>query len=278
MLRPARLAVCSIAALLLAAMAGSPSAFAGPAEKAIPVVFVHGFYPDDCPDGLHVTSAMSGPTGELADHGWTGSLDVVAFYACDHGGTRIGNDTTDTSIRRIGAQLAQYIYRTYTAQGQAVDIVAHSIGGLAARVATKFTAAKLPGFPPSLLVNRVVTFSTPYKGVALSAIREVPGFPGTRQARQVRVGSAFLASLATHGSAAGTRWLVIGSSGGCDLVRGGSAVGVLHALRLRYTGCWSHIQYLYDATATRSYPAYRNGVRTMAYGPLKEMTRFLVRS
>jgi triacylglycerol esterase/lipase EstA (alpha/beta hydrolase family) len=275
MYHPARAALCAVAALTVAVTGNSPNAFAGPAEKAIPVVFVHGFFPDKCPDGLNVTSAMSGPTGELTDKGWTGALDVVAFYECDHGGTRIGSDTTDTSIRRIGAQLARYIYRTYTAVGQMVDIVAHSIGGLAARVAIKYTAARMRGFPPSLLVNRVVTFSTPYKGASRSAIREVPGLPGTRQAREIREGSSFLASLATHGSVAGTQWLVIGSSGGCDIVRGASAVGAGHAVRLRYTGCWSHIQYLYDATATRSYRAYRDGVLTMAYGPLKEMAIFL---
>lgn len=278
MYHPARVALCAFGVLLLAVTFGVPGASAGPVDKAIPVVFVHGFFPDECPDGLHVTSAMSGPTNELTDKGWTGALDVVAFYACDHGGTRIGNDTSDTSIRRIGAQLARYIYQTYTAEGQPVDIVAHSIGGLAARVAIKYTAARMRGFPPSLLVNRVVTFSTPYKGVSRSAIREVPGLPGTRQARQIRVGSSFLAALATHGDVAGTQWLVIGSSGGCDIVRGASAVGAGHAQRLRYTGCWSHIQYLYDATATRSYRAYRNGVLTRAYGPLKEMAIFLARS
>ena len=278
MYRPARVVACAIAALLLAATISAPSASASSAAKAIPVVFVHGFYPDQCPDGLKVSSAMSGPTGELRDKGWTGALDVVSFYACDHGGSRIGKDTTDTSIRRIGSQLAHYIYRTYTENGQAVDIVAHSIGGLAARVAIKFTRAHLLGFPPSLLVNRVVTFSTPYNGVTRSAIREVPGLPGTRQARQIRVGSSFLSYLATHGDLAGTRWLVIGSSGGCDIVRGASAVGVPHALRLRYTGCWSHNQYLYDATSTRSYPAYRDGVLTMAYGPLKQMAMFLAKS
>lgn len=241
-------------------------------------MFVHGFFAGDCPAGLDVKSLMSGATDELVHHGWTGRLDVVSFYACDQGGSRIGEDTSDTSIRRIGSQLANYIYRTYTAHGQVVDIVAHSIGGLAARVAVKFTAAGARGFPTSLLVNRVVTFSTPYDGITRSAMREVPGLRGTREGHEVRIGSSFLASLARRGNVAGTHWLVIGSSGGCDVVRGASAVGVPHALRLRYTGCFAHDQYLYDATRTRSYPAFRDGVRTMAYGPLKQMRIFLARS
>ena len=277
MFRLVRVSACA-SALVLAAMVSVPSASAGAAQKSIPVVFVHGFFANKCP-GLNVRSVMSGPTHELANNGWTGALDIVSFYACDQGGSRIGEDTVDTSIRRIGLQLAGYIYRKYTSQGQPVDIVAHSIGGLAARVAIKFTAAKASGFPPSLLVHRVVTFSAPYEGVEPWAIRAVPGLRGTREAREVRVGSSFLTSLATRGNVAGTQWLVIGSSGrDCDVVRGASAVGVPHAIRLRYIGCYSHLWYLSDATKTRSLPAYRNGARTMAYGPLKQMRLFLAKS
>lgn len=277
MLRPFRVSACATA-LLLAATVSVPSASASAAPTSIPVVFVHGFFADECP-GLNVRSSMSGPTSELANHGWTGALDVVSFYACDQGGSRIGEDTADTSIRRIGLQLAGYIYRKYTSQGQTVDIVGHSIGGLAARVAIKFTAAKARGFPPSLLVNRVVTFSAPYNGVERWAIRAIPGLRGTREAREVRIGSSFLTTLANRGNVAGTKWLVIGSSGhDCDVVRGASAVGVPHAIRLRYIGCYSHLWYLSDDTKTRSLRAYRNGILTTAYGPLKQMRLFLAKS
>jgi pimeloyl-ACP methyl ester carboxylesterase len=277
MFRPVRVSACATA-LLLAATVSVPSASAGSAQKSIPVVFVHGFFSDDCPPRLNVATAMARPVGQLSDHGWTGALDVVSYYVCDQGGSRIGLDTANTSFRKIGAQLARYIYRTYTAEGQPVDIVAHSSGGLVARVAVKYTAAQVRGFPPSLLVNRVVTFSTPFGGVARWAIRAIPGLRRTREAKQVRIGSAFLATLASHGTAAGTKWLVIGSSSGCDLVSGASAVRVRHAIRLRYTGCFTHDQYLTDATRTRSYPAYRNGIRTTTYGPLKEMRIFLART
>lgn len=279
MFRPLRIAASTCVLALLATLGiAVPSASAGAREKATPVVFVHGFFGGRCPTGLNVASAMIGPTYELATGGWGGPLDVVSYYACDQGGSRIGSDTTGTSIRRIGAQLARYIYRTYTAHGQTVDVVAHSMGGLVARTAVEFTADHARGFPPSLLVNRVVTFSTPFNGVSRAAIRAVPGLAGTRQARQARVGSAFLASLARRGITAGTDWLVIGSSGGCDLVGGASAVDMPHAVRIRYAGCWSHTAYLYNRTPTRSYPAYRNGIATMAYGPLAQMSRFLARS
>jgi triacylglycerol esterase/lipase EstA (alpha/beta hydrolase family) len=272
-----RTAVAPALAALLAVAISVPPASAVSGQRTTPVIFVHGFFADVCPTGLRVASAMSGPTAELADDGWTGALDVVSYYACDQGGTRIGSDTANTSIRRIGAQLAGYIYRTYTRHDRPVDIVAHSIGGLAARTAIKFTADHARGFPPALLVDRVVTFSTPFAGVDRTAIRAVPGLRGTREARQVRMGSAFLRDLAGRPVAPGTRWLVIGSSGGCDLVHAASALAVPGALRIRYTGCWSHTDYLSDATATRSYPAYRDGVRTRTYGPLKQMSMFLAK-
>lgn len=278
MLRSLRIAAsaCAVALLTMLAVA-VPGASASSAPDATPVVFVHGFYAERCPDGLNVASALIGPTFELRAAGWAGPLDVVSYYACDRSGSAIGADTPNTSIRRIGAQLARYIYRKYTAQGQPVDIVAHSMGGLIARTAIELTAHHLRGFPPALRVDRVVTFSTPFAGISRAAIRAVSGLAGTRQARQVRAGSRFLRSLASRGVAPGTDWLAIGSSGGCDLVPGTSAVDVPHALRLRYAGCWSHTQYLYNRTATRSFAAYRDGVPTTAYAPLKQMSRFLAK-
>jgi len=256
-----------------------PGASAGTAAPtATPVVFVHGFFANKCPYGLDVASAMSGPTRELATAGWTGRLDVVSYYNCDQGGTRIGSDSTNTSIQTIAAQLAYYIYRTYTSRGQTVDIVAHSMGGLIVRAALAYTAALASGFPSALLVDRVVAFSAPFTGVGPSTIQAVPGLPGTYQATQVSTGSAFLQSLAKAGPATGvggTDWLVFGSSGGCDIVPGGSAIAMPGALQVLYTGCWTHTQYLTDFTTTRSFPAYLNGSATTAYGSLQLMRIFL---
>jgi triacylglycerol esterase/lipase EstA (alpha/beta hydrolase family) len=278
MIRSSRLvALISALAALFAITVSVPGASAGTgAASSVPIVFVHGFYADKCP-GLNVATAMAGPTAELKAIGWTGTLDAVSYYACDQGGSRIGSDTVDTPIGTIARQLANYIYDTYTSHGQTVDIVAHSMGGLVARTALDFTKLQVSGFPPSLLVKRVVTFSTPFTGVGLSTIQAVPGLAGTYQARQVASGSYLLQRLSNAGPPAGTGgtdWLVIGSSGGCDVVPGPSAVGLPGALQILYTGCWSHVQYLYDATATRSYPATKNGTATAAYGPLVLMALF----
>lgn len=270
-------ALISALAVLLALTVSVPGASAGTgAARSAPVVFVHGFYANKCP-GLNVASAMAGPTAELKAIGWTGRLDVVAYYACDQGGTRIGSDTVDTPIQTIAKQLANYIYSTYTAHGQAVDIVAHSMGGLIARTALDYTKSQAAGFPPSLLVKHVVAFSTPFTGVGPNTIQAVPGLAGTFQAGQVSTGSSLLKTLSNDGAPAGsggTNWLVIGSSGGCDVVPGASAVGLPGALKILYTGCWSHVQYLSDATATLAYPALKNGTATRAYGPLVLMALF----
>jgi triacylglycerol esterase/lipase EstA (alpha/beta hydrolase family) len=268
--------ISAVTALVTFTIAEPGAGAASSTPGSVPVVFVHGFYANKCP-GLNVATAMAGPTAELKAAGWTGSLDVVAYYACDQGGTRIGSDTVDTPIGTIARQLANYIYATYTSRGQTVDIVAHSMGGLVARTALAFTKSKVRGFPPSLLVNRAVTFSTPFAGVGPSTIQAVPGLLGTRQATQVTTGSTLLERLAKDGApsgSGGTSWLVIGSSGGCDVVPGASAVGLTGAVQLLYTGCWSHVQYLTDATKTRSYPAYLNGTAATAYGPLTLMYIF----
>jgi triacylglycerol esterase/lipase EstA (alpha/beta hydrolase family) len=270
----------SALALLLTVTVAVPAASAGTTgPTSLPVVFVHGFNHDNCSKpGLNVTAAMSGPMQELTKTGWSGRLDVVSYYACDQGGSRIGSDTVSTPIETIAAQLANYIYRTYTAHGQAVDIVAHSMGGLVARVAVENTESHVAGFPSSLLVKRVVAFSTPYNGLSASTINTVAGLPGTYQASEMLAGSSFLQSLHRAGIAdgtGGTDWLTVGSSGGCDFVPGPSASSLPDALHIVYTGCWSHFQYLYNFTKTRSYPAYLNSSATTTYGSLELMRIFL---
>lgn len=274
-----RAALASAVTLALSLTVGVPAASAGPAQLDVPVVFVHGFYNDTCPSGLNVTSAMFGPLLDLTVTGWTGDLDVVSYYACDQGGSRIGSDTVNTPIQTIAAQLAAYIFATYSSRGQEVDIVAHSMGGLVARAAIEYTASHVSGFPPYLLVKRVVTFSTPFAGVGPATINAVPGLAGTYQAAQVLAGSSFLQSFERAGAAPagnGPDWLTIGSSGGCDLVPGASAVALAGAaFQVLYTGCWSHVQYLLNFTLTRSFGAILNGTPTLAYSPIELMRIFL---
>lgn len=274
-------ALAAALALLFTVTIAVPGASAGTgtpatAKTALPVVFVHGFYRNTCP-GLDVNSAMYGPKLELSATGWTGPLDIVSYYSCDQGGSRIGSDTNNTSIDTIAAQLATYIFNTYTARGQAVDIVAHSMGGLITRTALQQTAAHAAGFPYSLLVSHVVTFSTPFAGIGPGAAATVPGLVGTVQGTQVMAGSALIKALSATNAAStgGASWMVVGSSGGCDLVPGASAVAVPGAIQLLYTGCWSHIQYLTTYSTAKNFPATLNGTSTLAYGSLQLMRVFL---
>lgn len=277
LLRPHAVAA-AVVAILLACVLARPAGAATQPPSSVPVVFVHGFYADHCPSpGLNVTTAMSGPVKQLTSAAWQGRRDVVSYYACDVGGTRIGSDTTNTPIETIAAQLATYVYTTYTAHGQTVDVVAHSMGGLVIRAALLLTQQHAAGFPASLLVRRVVTFSTPHNGIAASTTSSVPGLTGTYQGKEVVTGSTFLQKLAAGGvpqGSGGTTWLVVGSSGGCDLVPGASATA-LAGVRMNYTGCWSHVQYLLNPGSTAKYAAWVNSSYLSTGNPLYAMYVFL---
>ena len=94
------------------------------------------------------------------------SMTTIGYYPGDKGRCDAmigdGKATNDRPIQDIAADLANYI----DAQGKPVNIIAHSMGGLIARVALLGSAQGWEGFPPKLDVNNVVTLSTPHRGVA----------------------------------------------------------------------------------------------------------------
>ena len=59
-----------------------------------------------------------------------------------------GAATTDRPIQDIARDLAIYIDANYTSRGRPVDIIAHSMGGLVARVALLGSAQGWDGSPP----------------------------------------------------------------------------------------------------------------------------------
>jgi len=101
----------------------------------------------------------------------------VKYYAGDYPGCNVdigGGFTDQTPIEVIGNRLAWFIYENYSRYGHNVDIVAHSMGGLIARVAISGTQNpnSAPfnnspyGFtwPPYLYVQDVSTLSAPLEG------------------------------------------------------------------------------------------------------------------
>ena len=131
------------------------------------------------------------------------SMTTIGYYEGDRCDVRIGSASNETPIQDIAKNLAWYIHDT----GRPVDIVAHSMGGLIARVAVLGSAQGWDGFPPKLDVDDVVTLGTPHQGVAR------PSAHDDRQWAQMTPGSGFLERLHESGLGNGVDWSLVGSRG-----------------------------------------------------------------
>ncbi|HXC49606.1 MAG TPA: hypothetical protein VN634_01860 [Candidatus Limnocylindrales bacterium] len=125
---------------------------------------------------------------------WSGDADWSHTGKCD--------------IRHLAYHVAWAIYNKYTSNGESVDVVAHSMGGLVIRYALQQVQAGHADFPPSLMIEDVVTVSTPHGGIN-------PTLNGWDcddfQTSQMAVGSTFLTSLSSHpAGTGGTDWTAIG--------------------------------------------------------------------
>jgi hypothetical protein len=269
----ALIAAWSVAGSGIVAAGSAPSAPSSPAPAATPVIMVRGYAGSpECP-GTDVTHAYwGGAVLKLADAGWRGPLLPVSYYACDGDGVDItgygrkapagatatitpgaprAGYTSDTPPRRIAHDLAWFVYDEFAATGTPVDLVGFSMGGLLIRYALYRVGVGDPAFPPFLYVPRVVTVATPHAGLQPGTVRSTCGT--TTQCRAMAGGSAFMTDLAAHGrhpqARGGTAWTVVGSSRGCDIVPGWSALAMRAATRVRYVHpCYGHGDYLWDYT------------------------------
>jgi pimeloyl-ACP methyl ester carboxylesterase len=209
--RPRRVVAAAIGAALALAML-APSASAANTQ----MLLVHGYGPSsegkDC----------NGSTWENAlryyrDAGGRerSSMTTIGYYPGDQGRCDVmigdGQASNERPIQDIARDLAIYIDDAYTSQGQPVDIIGHSMGGLIARVALLGSAQGWDGFPSKLNVSNVVTLSTPHQGVSN------PSANDDRQWNQMNPDSGFIERLQEAGSglgdewATGTDWSLVGS-------------------------------------------------------------------
>jgi triacylglycerol esterase/lipase EstA (alpha/beta hydrolase family) len=222
--------VRQIRILILVAMLGAATVAAGVStaearttDRAKPIIYVHGFLLN----GASNCNQWQPMAATLASLGHTGPHTTLAYYTGDancshaldhHGrhdlhypsGHRDGSHTQATSIRHLGYHLAWMIYDHYTLNGQPVDIVAHSMGGLAVRYALAQTQRGHPDFPPRLLVEDIVTLGTPHAGTTWAR-----SCSSATQCAEMVPGSSLLAWLADNAQnpqgADGSDWTTVGS-------------------------------------------------------------------
>ena len=214
-------------------------------ETTKPTIFVHGYSGGAC----------EGDWGFLMDDmrasGWTGMFYVPKFLDGDtscnprpnmamgcmkcfgshahwfgHSGS---SHTNNTSIRHLAWHLANYISVNFSEKGIAVDVVAHSMGGLMIRYALAKQGVDLF---PRLKVEDVVTLGSPHNGASFSQLM------GTTQGAEMEPGSSLIAWLKNWAmnpkGTGGTDWTAIGSHGDL-IVQEDSATAMSVPHRWRYT-------------------------------------------
>lgn len=131
-------------------------------------------------------------------------------------GKRRGGNTTNTDIRHISYQLAWWIYDNYTVNGETVDLVGHSMGGLIIRYMI-YGLSFEPKWPPALLIEDAVTVATPHLGIDPKSRTSFLCLNGI-QCSQFKAGSTFLKELSLKGrgprATEGTDWTAIGAAKG----------------------------------------------------------------
>lgn len=218
-----------------------------------PIVLVHGYALSAGCAGGDVTKYWGAMTTALFDANMANPVVPVAFYQCDTNGTNIDSFgdprayfasapvTRSTDLRHLSYALAWFIYDTYSKNGQSVDVVAHSMGGLMIRWALAQVAAGNSVFPPYLLVHDAITVSTPFLG-AVPAVGSLASCQSSLECAQFTSGSSFLNELdrnANPQGRGGTSWTVMGG-GPCDLVSADSATA-MDARRVSWTvPCYTH--------------------------------------
>jgi len=260
-----RLCVVLIAACaMLSGLAGSARGADGPplvasepdfpASLSRPIIYVHGFSltnGDNC--------QKWNPMKDFFDNVYPYHTDInltVEYYWGDtncgysingHGshskhfpsGHVNGAHSTDTDIRHLGYHFAWFVWDKYSKDGQGVDIVAHSMGGLIVRYALAQVERGNPDFPPRLYVNDVVTLGTPHDGAIGGWLLGCVAITlGAKQCSEMGEGSDFIQWLNANANnpqgANGTDWTTIASEDD-QRVSGPSGVGMgVHTHKVDY--------------------------------------------
>jgi Putative serine esterase (DUF676) len=203
-------------------------------SRSEPVFLVHGFDASLSGDGHDCGTQWGAAMSALRTRGWTGTFLTYGYYATDSGCTIEYPGTRDTSIYTIGQDLAWEIYLRYSRNGQSVDVLAHSMGGLVIRAALTGVSRGESGFPPYVYVEDVATLSTPHLGAGFARLCT------PIQCQEMRPESGLLGRLAANPqSRQGTDWSLFGSLDDATVAEG-SATGMSAGHKVIYHQGVSH--------------------------------------
>jgi len=246
-----------------------------------PLVWVHGFVETTgaCA-GIKADNQVATLTTLLKGLGYRGTLLSALYYCHDTATsgafdirsashTYAGQYDNSVSIEQLGLDLAWAIYNNYSSQGQYVYLMGHSMGGLI--IDEALTKAGTAGYPPSLLVKSVVTYSTPYAGQDVIP-NKTAACAAEVQCSALQVGSTFLQALQQRTLPKDVDYTTIGGSpkDTVDSFASSSAVTAQH--KVNYNSIlpvgYSHTTYYTDVSKAQDepYQITNKGVTTPVTG------------
>ena len=285
----------AVVAIFATSLSGAPAAqavvpLAVPADHPTDttVLWVHGLVQSaGCP-GIRSAEQSAPFKSVLVANGYTGPIIGIDYYCGDSTGVTIMNAAgpatqlydANMSIKRLGLDLAWFIYNTYTTKGKPVSVAAHSMGGLITAYAV--THVGQPGFPPTLNVQDVVTFSTPYGGIDKTphpwitpAVYSGIWCGQYTQCKELVPGSPFIVDLAKQTIPASIDWTTVGG-GPQDIMTyamSSKIAGADHKVDYYATTpmTYNHENYITDTSLVENMPARIADVgvpiRTVSAGP-----------
>jgi hypothetical protein len=257
-----------------------------------PLILVHGHEADS---GVSCNSTWKDLMAHYRFYGYKGPFHPVRYYTgdttcSDYFGTgsspRISSSTSDTPIGTVANSFAWYVYNNFSSRGVAVNVLAHSMGGLIVRYAIDHVQKQYSGWPPYIVAPSVVTFGTPHNGIEMG-----PFFAGCRasgdshQCRQMDKSSSFIEYLRSNArnpqGAFGTWWSLAGSHAD-DTVDEGSAIDMSVKYKMRWASGTSieHSDFMHerlgdgfsitaDCWSTASGQSYGSMPKGKCYWPLQ---------
>ena len=236
-------------------------------NRTKPVVYVHGYSGDK---SSNCEGTWRDMFRKFRQWGWTNTFQPVLYYSGDTacssgdnvsyhwfnhhgshsrhygGGGHEGNGhTDDAAINHLAYHFAWYVRDHFSQNGTAIDVAAHSMGGLIVRYAISRVQHGDPDFPSRLLIEDVVTMGTPHTGTHWGYLCFA-----NQQCSDMNPNSGFMTYLRNYAqnpqAYGGTDWSLMGA-GDDDLVTDGSAVGMTtyHATKYLSGQAIEHSDYMH---------------------------------